>query len=243
MIYLIFFCACLIQALGGFGAGLVAVPLLTLLYEPKFIIPAFSVVSFALNFLILFEARGKTDWKKVSVIIIGSFIGMPAGVFALKYLDQNVIRLFIAAVTFLMGVFFLFGFKPKIKESVFVLIVAGILSGFLSGSAAMGGPPLILLMISLGLKKDVFRATLIGCFIFSGVVGLTLYFISGLLTPVNLKISLLAFLPALAGTLTGIAVKNFLSEERFRKAAVFIIILIGAMGTYRAVSLLSNRGF
>lgn len=238
MTYIIFFCACLIQALGGFGAGLMAVPLLTVLYEPRFIIPAFSVVTFSLNPLILFEVRGHADWRKVLAIITGSSMGLPIGVFALKSLDQNIIKLVIAAVTFIIGILFLSGFKPKIKESASAFITAGVISGLLSGSAGMGGPPLVLLMLALGLKKDAFRATLIGCFIFNGLFGILLYFMNGLFHPVNLKISLLAFLPALAGTLTGIGIKNFLNEEKFRRITIFIVILIGAMGTLRAVLLL-----
>ena len=238
MTYIIFFVACLTQALGGFGAGLVGIPLLTLLYEPRFIVPAFSMVSFSLNLVILFEARGKTDWKRVLTIISGSFMSLPAGVFALKYLDQNIIRFLIAAVTLVIGIVFLFGFKPKIKETRMVLITAGIISGLLSGAAGMGGPPLVLLMLALGLEKDIFRATLIGCFTFNAIYGITLYFINGLFNPVNLKISMFAFLPALAGVLAGIGIKNALAEEKFRRAVVFIIILVGALGTFRAASLM-----
>jgi len=228
------------QALGGFGAGLVAVPLLTLLYEPKFIIPAFSLVSLILNFVILHESRGKTQWKKVLVIIAGSSMGLPAGVLALKYLDQNVIRLCIAAVTFAMGTLFLIGYKPKIRETKLALVTGGVISGLLSGSAGMGGPPLVFLMLSFGLPKDVFRATLIGCFIFNAVWGVTLFFINGLLTPANLKISMLAFFPALAGVITGISIKNRMNETRFRRAVVFVVILIGIMGTVRAAALLAQ---
>ena len=240
MTYVIFFFSLLVQALGGFGAGLLAVPLLTLLYEPRFIIPAFSVVNLLLNLIILFEVRTKIAWKKVSVIVIGSLMGLPAGVFALKYLDQKVIGLLIAMVTFVLGLLFFCGFKPKIKRSSFSFIVTGVISGFLSSVAAMGGPPLIFLMMALGLKKDVFRATLVACFIFNGVVSISLYFINGLFNPANVRISLFALLPALAGTLLGIGIKNILAEEKFRRITVITIILIGVFGTFRAASLLGK---
>ena len=114
------------------------------------------------------------------------------------------------------------------------------ISGLLSGSAGMGGPPLVFLMLSFGLPKDVFRATLIGCFIFNAVWGVTLFFINGLLTPANLKISMLAFFPALAGVITGISIKNRMNETRFRRAVVFVVILIGIMGTVSAAALLAQ---
>ncbi len=228
------------QALGGFGGGLFAVPLLTMFYEPRFIVPVLSLVVYLLNLIMLVEGRKKVRWKKVSRIVIGSFIGLPVGVSALKYLDQDVIRLLISVVTFVLGILFLFGFKPDIRETKTTFVTAGIISGLLSGTAAMGGPPLIFLMMAIGLKKDEFRATLIGCFAFNGIVGNSLYFINGLFTPLNLKIVLFGILPALAGAMLGIRVKNILPEEKFARITVILVVLIGIIGTVRAVSLLSG---
>jgi len=237
MIYAIFFSALFIQALGGFGAGLFAVPLLTIFHEPKFIIPPFALITLLLNILMLFETRASIDREKVGLIVAGSLAGLPFGILALTFADQNIIRLLIALVTFTLGIMFLFGFKPAVRATKKTFAVAGIISGLLSGSAAMGGPPLILLLMALGMKKNMFRATLIGCFVFNGILGNFLYFASGLFSPLNIKIALIGFLPALAGTLLGIRVKNFLPEEKFSRIAVILIILIGITGTIRAVSL------
>lgn len=238
MTYVIFFLALFVQSLGGFGGGLFAVPLLTMFYEPKFIVPPFALIIYLLNLIMLFEARRNADWQKVYKMVIGSCIGLPAGVFALKYLNQDIIRLLISVVTFLLGILFLTGFKPAVRETRATFITAGIISGFLAGTAAMGGPPLIFLMMALGLKKDVFRATLIGFFALNGIAGNLLYFINGLFNPLNLKIVLFNFLPALAGVMLGIRVKNVLPEEKFSKITVIIVVLIGIIGTLRAVSLL-----
>jgi len=104
----------------------------------------------------------------------------------------------------------------------------------------MGGPPLIFLMMALGFKKDTFRAVLIGFFVLNGVIGNSLYFINGLFNPLNLKIVLLGILPSLAGAVLGIRVKNTLPEEKFARVTVILVVLIGIIGTARAVSLLSG---
>ncbi len=240
MAYVIFFLALFIQALGGFGGGLFAVPLLTMFYEPRFIVPSFAIIVCLSNLIILYEVRAKVRWEKISIIIIGSFISLPVGVFTLKYINQDIIRLLISIVTFVLGILFLFGFKPKIRETRTTFFTAGIISGFLSGTAAMGGPPLIFLMMALGFKKDTFRAVLIGFFVLNGVIGNSLYFINGLFNPLNLKIVLLGILPSLAGAVLGIRVKNTLPEEKFARVTVILVVLIGIIGTARAVSLLSG---
>jgi len=61
MTYLIISLGVFIQAIGGFGAGLFAIPLLTLLYEPKFIILSFSLLVLTFNIIMLFEKKGKSN--------------------------------------------------------------------------------------------------------------------------------------------------------------------------------------
>lgn len=233
IVYLIFFIACFIQALGGFGAGLFAVPLLTLFYEPKFVIPPFSLIVLIFNLILIFEVRVNLIWGKIIFIIIGSFLGIPFGVLFLKYVDPNFIRLFISTITFFLGLIFFVGFKPKLKEKKIVFFISGIVSGVLSGSAAMGGPPLIFLMMSMGLNKDNFRASLLGCFLFNGIYANTLYFFNELLNVGNIKIFLFGILPALAGCFLGVKTKNYLSNENFNKIIVVVVILIGMIGMLR----------
>lgn len=237
MVYVIFFLASFVQALGGFGAGLFAVPLLALAYEPKFVVPPFSLTVLVFNILLVSGIRRNIEWDKIFLIVIGSMMGMPFGVFSLKYVNQDIIRLFISAVTVVVGIFFLSGYRPKIREKKIIFILSGIISGFLSGTAAMGGPPLIFLMISMGLSKDVFRACLLTCFLFNGIYANTLYFLNGMFNSENIKIALFGFLPALTGALLGIKAKNLLSDERFDRITIIIVILIGFIGTIRAVFL------
>lgn len=238
MTHLIFFISSLIQSLSGFGGGLIAVPLLSVFYEPKFIVPPFSLTMLILNTAMFFEGRKGIDRRKISMIVAGSVIGLPIGISILKHIDQNIIRLFISAVTLALGLIFLFSFKPEIKQNRLTFTAAGIISGFLSGSTAMGGPPLIFILMAMRLKKDAFRSTLIGCFAFNGIIANILFFFNGLFNAANLKIALTAFLPVAAGMLLGLKIKTRLSEKKFGKITVFIVVAIGIMGTVKALALL-----
>lgn len=240
MTYIIFFVASFIQALGGFGAGLFAVPLLALAYEPRFIIPPFALTVFLLNTALISEVRKNLLWTKIIFITAGSFIGLPFGVLLLKHVNQDIIRLFVSAATLILGLLFLSGFKPRIKDNRLTFFISGALSGILSGTAAMGGPPLIFLMMSMNLSKDDFRANLLGCFLFNGIYANTLYFINGLFNGDNLKIAIFGFIPAVAGTIIGIRVKNFLTDRKFNQIALITVIIIGIIGVFRALFLLKS---
>jgi uncharacterized protein len=235
MVYVILFLSACLQAIGGFGGGLFAVPLLTFIYQPKFIVPAFALLIYSMNLISFVESRKKVKWDLVNKLIIGCILGLPFGVYALKYLNQQLIKFLISLVTLIMGIVFISGVRIKLKASRPLFIFTGILSGFLSGTAAMGSPPLILLGVSLKLKKDIFRTTLLGIFIIMGTITNLLFLANGLFSPANLKITLFAFLPALAGSLIGIRIKNRLREDVFRKAVLTVIIIIGFTGTLKAL--------
>jgi len=83
MTYLIISLGVFIQSIGGFGAGLFAIPLLTFLYEPKFIIPPFSLLVLIFNIIMLFETKRKIKWNIIFNLVLGAFVGIPFGVYFL----------------------------------------------------------------------------------------------------------------------------------------------------------------
>lgn len=233
MIYVIFFLGFLVQSVGGFGGGLLAVPLLTLIHEPKFIVPVFTLTVWILNLAVAFETRRHIVWPRVARIVLFSWISLPAGVYLLAHANQDIIRLGISLVTLILGVFFLLGIRPRIKDAAGSYMLAGLISGLLSGSAAMGGPPLIIMGYAMGWKKDEFRATLVACFALNGIISILMFYLNGLLHTGNITIVPLALLPVLLAAYAGIRIKNRLNQRMFSRLTLGLIILIGAVGALR----------
>lgn len=236
----IIFLAGLIQSFGGFGAGLIAIPVLTFLWEPKIIIPPFAFLFWIVTISLLLETKKEINWKRITGFVKGGIIGIPVGIYTLKYVNPEIIRGFIYLITILFGISFLSGTKLHLKETSLSKAFAGIISGFLGGSSSMGGPPLIIFGVSLGWPKETFRSTLLGYFLIEGLIMVPLLTVNKLLNFSNIRFSLIGFVPAFLGVFLGVRIKNRISEDKFRKAIILLIILIGTIGFFSILSKLPN---
>ena len=69
----------------------------------------------------------------------------------------------------------------------------------------------------------------------AGIINVGLLILTELINPYNIKFTLYGIIPALAGFYSGVKLKNRISELRFRKATLFIIILIGLIGLFKII--------
>jgi len=100
----------------------------------------------------------------------------------------------------------------------------------------MGGPPVIILGISMKWEKEIFRKTLMTYFAIVGTFSNLLFLKNGLFNTSNIKILLFSLIPVSIASFLGIKIKNKLSEEKFRKIILMLIIFIGLIGILKSLT-------
>jgi len=146
--------------------------------------------------------------------------------------------MFIGSVIILFSVAFLMGFKKKIKNEKLAFAPVGFISGLLSGSTTMGGPPVILFFANQDVEKQVFRANLVAYFMSLSLIAFPSYFLSGLITMEVIKYTIL-FLPAMIlGAIIGIKLVHKIEEKLFRKIALIIVIIAGVLSVVSGLGIL-----
>ena len=188
-----------------------------------------------MNVSLTMEIRKNVNWGKVLKFLPGTIVGIPGGVYALEYLNQEIIKGLISLVVIFFAIFFSSGKKFPLKETSLSQNGAGLISGFLAGCSTMGGPPVIIFGISLGWRKEAFRSTLLAYFLIMSILALLSFTIAGLFSFSNLKFFLVGIIPSFCGFLLGIKLKNLASEEKFRKAILWVLIIIGIIGLIGAI--------
>lgn len=138
---LIVTCSSTIQGSIGFGANLVAAPLLALI-DTGFVPGPIFITGTSLIILTALREREFVDWHFVGWAGAGRVPGVIVGALVLGSVSDNSLRLLVA-LTIIVAVILSSGII-RIPESRATFAVAGVLSGFGATTASIGGPPVAL---------------------------------------------------------------------------------------------------
>ncbi|WP_349828303.1 sulfite exporter TauE/SafE family protein [Brevibacterium litoralis] len=155
------------QRITGMGFALVAGPFLVLLLDPVpgvVLVNLCSVVSAA---LVLTRVWRQVRWKRVAVLLAGSLVGILPGAWLAVSMGSD-------ALYVLVGGLIVLGIASSLLGSRFAAPVvprpwksgtAGVVSGFMSGAAGVGGPALSVYAIMTRWEQRSFAATAQGYFL------------------------------------------------------------------------------
>ncbi|MGA1143054.1 MAG: sulfite exporter TauE/SafE family protein [Ilumatobacteraceae bacterium] len=226
--------AALVQALGGFGFALMAVPLAALVVDLELAVVAVSVGSLVNTALLCARTYRRVERKVAVRFNVPALIGMPIGLWVLRTAPQNPLKVMlgviivIATLALMRSAFRVPGdsmLKPAARAAVDV--IAGWLSGILSTSTGTNGPPLVLALASRRLSPEVFRATLAFTFTVTGSLSLAMFAVSGMVSRDALTIAAVAVPLILLGQGVGIRLQPKLSNRRFDRLVYVLLILSG----------------
>ena len=220
----------LVQSFAGFASSLVAIPLYSIFFAPKDIIPAHSLVLLAVNSFLVFEARKHLQWEKIWRLQLFGLLGVPAGAYCLAYLPSGVIRVVISVVTMVFGILFLLKVTIRFSDRSATQGVIGLLSGFLGGSISEPGPPVVIYGLGREWDKDTFRTNLLAYFVSLSLMSNLSFLVLGLHNRETLRFSLIAVIPAFLAGRIGTRIKNSVSEENYKKVIIYIILCVAVVG-------------
>jgi uncharacterized membrane protein YfcA len=162
-----------LQSSIGFGFALVSAPLLFAATSPPEAVGLLIVLAIEVSLLTLLTERRRPEpvWRDVRTVVAWSLPGAFAGVAVLRALDEVALQLLVTAGVLVALVVNLRAEHRTPPAGVphepplWARPAAGLASGALSTSTSTGGPPLVLLLMSRGLRPNVVRDTLTTSFI------------------------------------------------------------------------------
>ena len=188
--------AACIQGASGFGMGLLAAPILTLIDRSFAPAPVILAV-LPLTFMVALRDWSHLDRRGLAWAIVGRLPGAVLGAAAAAALSGRALALFLGvAVLFAVAVSSL---APRVRPTRGALVSAGFASGFMGTTTSIGGPPIALVYQSS--DGPTFRSTLSSFFAIGAVFSLIALAVAGRLGSHELHLGALLWPGVLLGFL------------------------------------------
>src|ERR1700731_427080 len=130
------------RGFSGFGSALIFMPLASSLAAPRLVAALLLIIDFVAAAPLVPNAWKHADRKATAVMALGALVGVPIGTWFLSRLDPVTTRWIISAFVFALLLLLLSGWRYRGKDHAAISIGIGGLSGFCSGLAQTGGPPI-----------------------------------------------------------------------------------------------------
>jgi uncharacterized membrane protein YfcA len=220
--------AAAVQTVSGFGFALVAAPALVALTDPLTAVSTLGVLGVIVSIVTLAAGRRrpKIDRRESAGLVAWALPALPLGAWLVTAVPEDAMR---AAVGMLVLVALaLRAAAPDVQSGrrVWSRSAAGLVSGAMTTSTALNGPPLVLHLTGARLEPRAVRDTLAALFVVLGIAGLAAL---ALLSELRLPDDAAALLPAVvAGGLVGHRVHDRMSD-RARSRAITAVLVASAL--------------
>ena len=221
------FLAYVVRGIAGFGSGLIAVPVLSVMAPVTSVVPVVVSLDYIASGLQSFRNLGRVVWHEQLTLLPFSLIGIVAGLLVLRGVSTAVLSRALGGFVIVYAIYQLLPLPPM-RGSRAAAIACGFLGGLVGTLFGTGGPFYAIYFNLRGLDKSGFRATFAINFLIDGGVRLVGYIIAGLFGWNTLGWVALALPLMTLGLYIGGRIHLGLSQTAFVRLVSLILVASGA---------------
>jgi uncharacterized protein len=227
LIIAVVFLAIFTQSVAGFGLALIAMPLLVEGVGIELAAPLIALVGATAEGVILFRYRTALNWRAVGPLSLASLVGIPLGVYGLRYVDSAVIPVVLGVIILGYAVYALLALRLPAVQHQGWAYGFGFVAGILSGAYNTSGPPVVIYGNCRQWLPAEFKCNLQGFFLLNSAAVILTHALSGNFTrPVWTAYGVA--LPAIGlGLVMGFALDKWIEPAMFRKVVLLLLVVLG----------------
>lgn len=226
-----------INGIVGFGAALVAMPIVALGLDMRTAVPTCGLVVLSLNVQMAWSYRAHLDTSGIRALFLGALPGALTGIVLLRHFPESWLKMGLGV---LLAGYALWGLCSAQPHARRLAAGWGALTGFLSTSlgTAFGfnGPPLAVYLSLRGGSQHQIKAALGAFFIVSGLFIVGAHGFSGLYSLRALTLFAVALPAVILGGWAGIRMSRRFGEGQFRRILFAMILLMGLNMLWNSLS-------
>lgn len=213
----------------GFGAALVAIPLLSLFIDVKLAVPLTILNGLIITTYLAASLRSHLEVKKILPLLIGAIPGLFVGVILFKVISTENLKLLLGFILILYSSYCLL-LNPKARDlKTFWAYLAGFLTGATTVILSAGGPPTIIYTTLTRWTKETIKATLTGFFAINAYLAVTAQAFGGFITLEILTVFLKTGLFVLVGTVAGAKMTARINKQTYLRLIHLLLITMGVV--------------
>ena len=219
--------AYLVRGICGFGSGLIAIPVLSLLFPLKVAVPLVVMLDYLASAGQGASLRQSIQWREIGRLIIPALIGVSAGLLVFHKVDAELLTRFLGGFVFLYALYSLWG--PEMpRVSSWWALPAAFSGGAVGTLFGTGGPFYVTYLKARQLDKNLFRATFACIFLLDGAARVAGY-VGTSVVDIQLLVLLAMSLPVMIlGMYLGGKIHTSLSAVVFTRGISILLLASGA---------------
>lgn len=216
----------------GLGFSTIGLAILANVIDLKTAISIVILPSLISNLMVMLETGNfRLSAKTFAWMFIMAVPGMALGLQLLRQPDNTASVSILAIVLVIYGVWGLLNrqFQIDAKRMPLLNPIVGFLTGAVNGATGSQIFPIMPYLLSLNISKEVMVQTINMSFTLSSLIMLASLAAMGTLDTKSILTYSLGIVPVVIGVWVGGKVRKRLSEERFKKAVMLLIIVLGVL--------------
>ena len=219
--------ASFVRGVSGFGAALIAMPILSGLTSIYVAAPLVALVGLTNDVLLSLYYRRSFHWEIVTKLWLGSALGIPFGFLILRFFPSSWMLSGLGLMISAYAIYALFGPMIPVLRARRWIYGTGFLCGALGSSYNIPGPPIILYGNSQRWDQEKFKSTLSIFFCGNAILVVLGHVVESRISEAVLQQYAIAFPGLIVGSFTGIVLSRFCNPLVFRKVVLVLLVAIG----------------
>src|SRR5699024_5844920 len=203
--------ASLLQTSTGYGFSIIGTPFLLLIFSAHMAIQINIILSICLSAFMIFKIRNEVNKSLVFQLIKGSLVGLVFGIFIYLYLEIQLLKITVGILILLLTILLIF--EVTIQRTERRDLMAGGISGLLTTSIGVPGPPLLLYFSGARIDKVTLRSTTLAYYLFVYSASLIMQISFGGTSKATWLFALAAIPPLFAGIILGQWLFKWISQK------------------------------
>ncbi len=217
----------------GIGSGMLMAPVFAILFGLLTTVTIIIFIELVVTFQLLPAVYRKIDWPMILPMSLTAALFMPVGAWVLVNVDADLMARVISMVVLLFVLLMSGGWRYHGKKRLLTTLGVGSISGTLMAATGLGGPPVMLYLLSGPDKAIINRANFTGYFLLTVLVLFGLMLFQGMLTVKDLLLATVLLPFFVLGAKFGARYFHRSSDRVYRYLALGLLLCVAIFGLLR----------